>query len=338
MGIKNVQGNNKDFTKPLTTDAIHRFERFLENHGLERKDPVEINPGKPQRAYTVINNKRALSGYYAFYDNYGTPVGFASDYRTGQTHNFKMSGVKAGKIDTEALARFKEEARLDQEQKWLKVSEKAKMIWDAGKPCDSHPYLDSKNVRSHNLREHNGKLLIPIIDEKGKMWSLQTIMPDGSKRFLSGGRTGGCFFLIGTHLIKESKKIGFGEGYATCATIFEDQNIPMVVCFNAGNLLSINTKFMESIPNKEFIIYADNDANGIGEKKAIEAAQQSNAEVVMPTLWDKIPTDFYDIIYNKKNVSYNLGGESVFAEGCRTYAPLSFGNNYTIKNWMAHHE
>ena len=57
----------------------------------------------------------------------------------------------------------------------------------------------------------------------------------------------------------------------------------MVVCFNAGNLLSINTKFMESIPNKEFIIYADNDANGIGEKKAIEAAQQSNAEVVMPT-------------------------------------------------------
>ena len=44
MGIKNVQGNNKDLSKPLTADAIHRFERFLENHGLERKDPVEINP------------------------------------------------------------------------------------------------------------------------------------------------------------------------------------------------------------------------------------------------------------------------------------------------------
>jgi phage/plasmid primase-like uncharacterized protein len=54
------------------------------------------------------------------------------------------------------------------------------------------------------------------------------------------------------------------------------------VCFNAGNLLSINTKFVESMRDKEFIIYADNDANGIGEKKAIEAAQKSNAEVVMP--------------------------------------------------------
>ena len=284
MGIKNIKGGGKEYDKPLTMESMGKFTEFLKQHGFEPKnETLEPNPEKPQRAYTVVNNKRAMSGYYAYYDNFGTPIGFASDYRTGQTHNFKLSSRKSSEVNYEALEKFREQARQDQEQKHLKVAKKAKMIWDAGKPCDSHPYLDSKNVRSHNLREHNGKLLIPIIDETGKMWSLQTIMPDGSKRFLSGGRTGGCFYLIGTHLIKETKKIGFGEGYATCATIFEDQNIPMVVCFNAGNLLSINTKFMESIPNKEFIIYADNDANGIGEKKAIEAAQKSNAEVVMPT-------------------------------------------------------
>ena len=282
MGIKNVQGNNKDFTKPLTTDAIHRFERFLENHGLERKDPVEINPGKPQRAYTVINNKRALSGYYAFYDNYGTPVGFASDYRTGQTHNFKMSGVKAGKIDTEALARFKEEARLDQEQKWLKVSEKAKMIWDVALPCDSHPYLLSKGVASHSLREHKGKLIIPIMDETGKLWSLQMIDTNGGKRFLSGGKTGGCFFIVGTKLLKAATKVGIGEGYATCMTIYEQKQIPMIVCFNAGNMLSVSKKLSDALPNKEFIIYADNDENDVGKDKAIAAAQVTNAEVVMP--------------------------------------------------------
>ena len=282
MGIKNVQGNNKDLSKPLTADAIHRFERFLENHGLERKDPVEINPGKPQRAYTVINNKRALSGYYAFYDNYGTPVGFASDYRTGQTHNFKMSGVKAGKIDTEALARFKEEARLDQEQKWLKVSEKAKMIWDVALPCDSHPYLLSKGVASHSLREHKGKLIIPIMDETGKLWSLQMIDTNGGKRFLSGGKTGGCFFIVGTKHLKEATKVGIGEGYATCMTIYEQKQIPMIVCFNAGNMLSVSKKLSEALPNKEFIIYADNDENDVGKDKAIAAAQVTNAEVVMP--------------------------------------------------------
>jgi len=62
------------------------------------------------------------------------------------------------------------------------------------------------------------------------------------------------------------------------------------------------------------------------------------AEVVMPTLWDKVPEDFFNIIYNKKGICYNLGGKPVFAEGCRTYAPLNIGDKYIIKNWIVHHE
>ena len=282
MGIKNIQGSSKDFDKPLTNEAIYSFENFLESHGFETKESLEINPTKPQRAYTNVNNKRALSGYYAFYDNYGTPVGFASDYRTGQTHNFKLSGRKSTKINTDALERFKEEARQDQEHKWLKVSDKAKMIWDVALPCDSHPYLLSKGVASHSLREHKGKLIIPIMDESGKLWSLQMIDTHGDKRFLSGGKTGGCFYLIGTNLLKEAKKVGIGEGYATCMTIFKQKNIPMVVCFNAGNMFSVSKKLSDALTNKEFIIYADNDANNIGKDKAIKAAQVTNAEVVMP--------------------------------------------------------
>ena len=282
MGIKNIQGSTKDFDKPLTSEAIYSFENFLESHGFETKEPLEKNPTKPQRAYTNVNNKRALSGYYAFYDNYGTPVGFASDYRTGQTHNFKLSGRKSTKTNTEALERFREEAKQDQEQKWLKVSEKAKMIWDVALPCDSHPYLLSKGVASHSLREHKGKLIIPIMDETGKLWSLQMIQEDGGKRFLSGGKTGGGFFIIGTKLLKEAAKVGIGEGYATCMTIYEQKQIPMIVCFNAGNMLSVSKKLSDALPNKEFIIYADNDENNIGQDKAIAAAQITNAEVVMP--------------------------------------------------------
>ena len=282
MGIKNIQGSTKDFDKPLTSEAIYSFENFLESHGFETKEPLETNPTKPQRAYTNVNNKRALSGYYAFYDNYGTPVGFASDYRTGQTHNFKLSGRKSTKTNTEALERFRQEAKQDQEQKWLKVSEKAKMIWDVALPCDSHPYLLSKGVASHSLREHKGKLIIPIMDETGKLWSLQMIQEDGGKRFLSGGKTGGGFFIIGTKLLKEATKVGIGEGYATCMTIYEQKQIPMIVCFNAGNMLSVSKKLSDALPKKEFIIYADNDENNIGQDKAIAAAQITNAEVVMP--------------------------------------------------------
>ena len=62
------------------------------------------------------------------------------------------------------------------------------------------------------------------------------------------------------------------------------------------------------------------------------------AEVVMPTLWDKVPKDFYDIIYNRKDMTYTLGddNEEVFAEGCRTYPPEKMGNDYKIKNWMVY--
>jgi len=282
MGIKNIQGSSKDFDKPLTNEAIYSFQSFLESHGFETKEELAINPVKPQRAYTNVNNKRALSGYYAFYDNYGTPVGFASDYRTGQTHNFKLSGRKSTKVNTEALARFRQEAQEDQEHKWLKVAEKAKMIWDVALPCDSHPYLLSKGVASHSLREHKGKLMIPIMDEAGKLWSLQMIQEDGGKRFLSGGKTGGCFYIIGTPMIKNANKVGIGEGYATCMTIHEQKQIPMIVCFNAGNMFSVSKKLSVALPNKEFIIYADNDANHVGQDKAIAAAQVTNASVVMP--------------------------------------------------------
>ena len=65
---------------------------------------------------------------------------------------------------------------------------------------------------------------------------------------------------------------------------------------------------------------------------------ECRAEVVMPTLWDKVPKDFYDNVYNLKNTMYNLNGEEVAAEGCRTYAPLSVGKNYKIKDWKVIYE
>ncbi len=293
MGIKNILGDSKDMDKPLTMDAVYSFQDFLKSHGFETKEELQVNPDKPQRAYTNINGKRSLSGYYAFYDNFGTPIGFASDYRTGQTHNFKLSGRKSTKINHEALEKFRQESEAQQLAAHLRISDKAKTIWDVASPCDSHPYLLSKGVASHSLREHNGKLIIPIMDETGKLWSIQTIQQDGQKRFLAGGKTGGCFFIIGTELMKQSKTIGIGEGYATCMTIYKEKKIPMVVCFNAGNMLSVSKKLSEKLIGKEYIIYADNDANEVGKNKAIAAAQVTNASVVMP---DQEGMDFNDQI------------------------------------------
>ena len=65
---------------------------------------------------------------------------------------------------------------------------------------------------------------------------------------------------------------------------------------------------------------------------------ECKAKVVMPTFWDKVPKDFYNNVYNLKNTMYNLSGEEIAAEGCRTYAPLNVGKNYKIKDWKVIYE
>ena len=62
------------------------------------------------------------------------------------------------------------------------------------------------------------------------------------------------------------------------------------------------------------------------------------AEVFMPTFWDKVPPEFFDSCYNKKESSFTLGGVPVAAEGCRTYAPLNVWENYTVKDWVVYYE
>ena len=66
-------------------------------------------------------------------------------------------------------------------------------LWEAATPCETHPYLERKGVAAHDLRvgcwervnKETGEvftvstdaLLVPIVDRKRKLWSLQAIFP-----------------------------------------------------------------------------------------------------------------------------------------------------------------
>ena len=227
MGIKKVQGNNKNFNNPLTMESMNKFLEFLVEHGLERKDePLIPNPDRPQKAYTNVDNKRRLSGYYAYYDNYGMACGFCSDYRTGVTHNFRILG-RSQRLNTEAIEKFKADSEKANADKHAKARRMAQKVWGVAQPVTTHRYLSSKNVAPHScdgIKEHRGELVIPVHDGEGKIWSLQFIKEDGSKRFLSGGKISGNFAIIGLSMMKESQEVGLGEGFATCSTIFQEKN------------------------------------------------------------------------------------------------------------------
>ena len=72
-----------------------------------------------------------------------------------------------------------------------------------------------------------------LIDCHGRIQSLQFIDTKGTKRFLPGGKTNGCFFPYGTEL---DEKVYITEGLATAATIFSLSGIKTLATFSAGNL------------------------------------------------------------------------------------------------------
>ncbi|MBQ9452042.1 MAG: hypothetical protein IJU65_01960 [Desulfovibrio sp.] len=54
-----------------------------------------------------------------------------------------------------------------------------------------------KHVASLGLRvAKNGRMIVPVMDASGTVQSLQFIAVDGSKRFLSGGKTAGGYYHI----------------------------------------------------------------------------------------------------------------------------------------------
>src|SRR3546814_8903572 len=71
-------------------------------------------------------------------------------------------------------------------------------MWAAAGPARAdHAYLVKKGISPHHFRQSADKVLVPMFDGDGHLRNLQRIGPDGSKRFLRGGRTSGLFFIFG---------------------------------------------------------------------------------------------------------------------------------------------
>jgi len=65
--------------------------------------------------------------------------------------------------------------------------------WQNAATVLSHPYLEAKDVQTHDLRVDGEELLIPMRDASGVLQSLQAINAGGVKRFQYGGQVKGAF-------------------------------------------------------------------------------------------------------------------------------------------------
>ncbi|BBP44549.1 PriCT-2 domain-containing protein [Thiosulfativibrio zosterae] len=195
-------------------------------------------------------------------------------------------------------AQAEEMQRLDNQYK--RVSEQAYQILKHATPAlDNHPYLIRKGIASHgvlfgSVMTYQNALIVPMYGSDGAMagevQTLQFIQPDGTKRFLAGGKKTGGYYPIQWI---DGAPIVICEGFATGATLAEHYTpFSSVVCaFDAGNLLPVAKAFKRHYPMTQIIIAGDNDhldkesnptAFNTGRFKAIEAAKAIDALISIP--------------------------------------------------------
>ena len=115
-----------------------------------------------------------------------------------------------------------------------------------------------------------------MTDDRGAVWNIQSIAPDGGKLFLKGGRTKGLFWHVG----KPVDRLVIGEGVATVAAVRRATGLPVVAAMTAGNLPDIAEAIHAKRPDLTLIIAADDDE--AGHKAARLASLRTGALIALP--------------------------------------------------------
>lgn len=255
------------------------FLDFAQQHGLQIRRLVA--DGRIHRCPTV-NKPRSDNGAYMIEGDRGwlmdwsqgdsviwwhdpTAKPWTAEQKAAAERKRKEAAQERARL---ALKAANDAQRMLSEAEWLKptagrVVGVMKRVVGA---VPGHPYLERKGFPLEPCFVREGELLIPMFDcfHYKQPIGLQRIKPDGDKKFLTGQRSKGAVYRMGTGQGSEQWLV---EGYATALSLRLAlkrlyRNADIYVCFSAGNIghiasVGIGTHVM-----------ADNDASKAGEETA----------------------------------------------------------------------
>jgi putative DNA primase/helicase len=131
---------------------------------------------------------------------------------------------------------------------------------------------------------------IPAIDVDNKLWSMQYIQENGTKRFAKDARKEGCFHAVGgLDALVRAPAVVIAEGYATSATLSEALGFATVSAFDSGNLMAVAKALQGRFPDKPIVIAGDDDQHLVdtlgknpGREKMEQAAVAVGAAKLLP--------------------------------------------------------
>ena len=290
--------------RKLDQDPQAEFAKALKVAGLVLEaDPVM--DGKLHRVPVEGGKKGARDGAYLGHLD-ARPSGFIQNFLTGHKENWSNAGMQ---LTAEEQAQFAAQIQLAKQQRdadlaaqHAKAAERAQVKWDRlpdTPPSTANAYLVRKGVGAHGVKFDGEKLVVPLRDIDGKLWSLQSISAQegGAKRFEKDGRKAGNMHVIGE--LKPGADVLVAEGYATGASLHEATGKAVVVAFDSGNLEAVVGAVKQRYPNNPIYIMGDDDRNqkqNVGREKAIDAAQKHQVGVAFPAFQaDGKGSDFNDL-------------------------------------------
>lgn len=278
------------------------FAQALTSMGCVVTGDHPIMDGKKHRIATNDDKSGQKTGFYVGYLD-GHPAGYIKDNRTGDEMRWKSKGYALSSEDKAKLAAEaanKKEAReLERSKEQQATSERLYKQLERLEPVEKlTPYLNTKGLSAHAgvfTDKENKTTFIPAHDKDGKIWTMQYINEDGTKRFAKDSRKEGCYHVVGGEdALSKAPAIFVGEGYATAATIAEVMECATVAAFDSGNLEVVAKELKEKYPDKPFVIIGDDDAHlvmtqgkNVGREKAEAAAEAISASAVFPTFTER---------------------------------------------------
>jgi putative DNA primase/helicase len=243
------------------------------------------------------------------------PNGYAENNRTKEVVRWKATGQHLSpeaKADLAAQAEQKRYARKQAERELYeatakRLAEEQQLNISGVDPTEYHKAKQIEVTLGASAR--NGDVLVPGYDVEGKLWTMQYIKEDGTKRFAKDSRKHGCFHVVGApngaaalQKIALSPVVVIAEGYATAATIAKQGKVTALAAYDSGNLLPVATSLRQRYPDKAIVIAGDDDhrsENNPGREKAIAAAEAVAGVAIFPNLSAeqraKGLTDFNDL-------------------------------------------
>jgi putative DNA primase/helicase len=210
-----------------TVDPRAEFAAVLRSLGTVVEGEHPIMNGQRQRIQAQ-NDKRGEQTIFYIEHLDGVPNGYAENNRTKEVRRWKARGQGlSAEQRSELLADVekKRHERHRQEQERFEATahrlvNELQSLSPSG--VEKTSYHKAKGIEPlAGVPVRNGDLLVPGYDVDGKLWTVQYIKEDGTKRFGKDSRKHGCFHVVGAangdrRVAKACKLAGDRAGGGLC--------------------------------------------------------------------------------------------------------------------------